>query len=54
MLNSGCNHIIVVDVAAEDNTDFTNYGESLSGWAVIRNRINPFAEKLKVGIMTCF
>ena len=48
MLNSGCNHIIVVDVAADDNTDFTNYGKTLNGWSVLLSRLNPFRESIKV------
>lgn len=32
MREQGARYIIAVDVGSQDETDFTNYGDSLSGW----------------------
>lgn len=43
----GAKRVIAVDVAIGDNTDPMSYGDSLSGWYVILNSLNPFGSKLK-------
>merc|ERR1719509_221343 len=48
MLNSGCEHILVVDVTAPDPTDLTNYGVALSGWWLLWKKLNPFSRSIKV------
>ena len=45
---SSCSHIIAVDVTAVDSTELTNYGDSLSGWRLLWNRLNPFATALNI------
>jgi len=32
MRNRGARYILAVDVGSQDDTDLTNYGDSLSGW----------------------
>lgn len=44
----GAAHIILVDVGSQDDTDLTNYGDDLSGWYLLFNRLNPFSTPLKV------
>ena len=48
MLNSGCEHIIVVDVTPPDSTELTNYGNCLSGWWLLWKRINPFTDPVQI------
>ncbi|KAJ1516710.1 Neuropathy target esterase [Coelomomyces lativittatus] len=38
----GADKIIMVDVAAEDDTSKIYFGDTLSGWEVLLSRINPF------------
>ena len=52
MLRSTCSHIIVVDVTAPDDTDLTNYGDSLSGWWLLSKRWNPFTSAVKIPTQT--
>ncbi|KAA0716959.1 Patatin-like phospholipase domain-containing protein 7 [Triplophysa tibetana] len=44
----GAKLVIAVDVGTQDETDLTNYGDSLSGWWLLWKRLNPLAEKVKV------
>ncbi|XP_056313732.1 patatin-like phospholipase domain-containing protein 7 [Danio aesculapii] len=44
----GAKLVIAVDVGSQDETDLTNYGDSLSGWWLLWKRLNPLAEKVKV------
>nr|XP_055055040.1 patatin-like phospholipase domain-containing protein 7 [Misgurnus anguillicaudatus] len=44
----GAKLVIAVDVGSQDETDLTNYGDSLSGWWLLWKRFNPLAEKVKV------
>lgn len=48
MSNQGAQTIFSVDVGAEDNNNLTNYGETLSGWWLLWNSLNPFAKKVRV------
>ncbi|TRY81936.1 hypothetical protein DNTS_013393 [Danionella cerebrum] len=44
----GAKLVIAVDVGSQDETDLTNYGDSLSGWWLLWKRLNPLGEKVKV------
>ncbi|KAG2471197.1 PLPL6 esterase, partial [Polypterus senegalus] len=44
----GAKTVIAIDVGSQDETDLSNYGDSLSGWWLLWKRINPWAEKVKV------
>ncbi|MBN3289324.1 PLPL6 esterase, partial [Polypterus senegalus] len=46
--NMGAKTVIAIDVGSQDETDLSNYGDSLSGWWLLWKRINPWAEKVKV------
>uniref|UniRef100_A0A8C4Q005 lysophospholipase n=1 Tax=Eptatretus burgeri TaxID=7764 RepID=A0A8C4Q005_EPTBU len=48
----GAKAVIAIDVGSRDDTDLTNYGDSLSGWWLLWKRLNPLAEKVKVPNMT--
>ncbi|XP_063974181.1 neuropathy target esterase sws isoform X2 [Diachasmimorpha longicaudata] len=48
MLRHGAHHILAIDVGSQDDTDLTNYGDSLSGWWLLWKRWNPFAVPVKV------
>lgn len=45
----GAETVIAIDVGSQDNNDMTNYGDCISGWSLLWNKINPFAKKLRVG-----
>ncbi|XP_060697275.1 patatin-like phospholipase domain-containing protein 7 isoform X1 [Hemiscyllium ocellatum] len=44
----GAKVVIAIDVGSQDETDLTNYGDSLSGWWLLWKRFNPWAAKVKV------
>ncbi|XP_037653609.1 patatin-like phospholipase domain-containing protein 7 isoform X3 [Choloepus didactylus] len=44
----GAKVVIAIDVGSQDETDLTNYGDSLSGWWLLWKRWNPLAVKVKV------
>lgn len=44
----GSKHILAVDVGAQDDADFTNYGDSLSGLQVVLSKWSPFRSKMNV------
>ncbi|XP_033831851.1 patatin-like phospholipase domain-containing protein 7a [Periophthalmus magnuspinnatus] len=44
----GAKVVIAIDVGSRDETNLTNYGDSLSGWWLLWKRFNPLAEKVKV------
>ncbi|XP_012527947.1 neuropathy target esterase sws isoform X2 [Monomorium pharaonis] len=48
MVRQGAHHILAIDVGSQDDTDLTNYGDSLSGWWLLWKRWNPFATPVKV------
>jgi lysophospholipid hydrolase len=48
MAAQGCKYIMAVDVTALDDRNLYNYGETLSGWKLLWNRLNPFAETIKI------
>ncbi|KAK2120849.1 hypothetical protein P7K49_002235 [Saguinus oedipus] len=43
----GAKVVIAIDVGSRDETDLTNYGDSLSGWWLLWKRWNPLATKVK-------
>merc|ERR1711871_91594 len=44
----GAATIIAVDVGRGPVVNYSTYGESLSGWAILANRLNPFTPKWAV------
>ncbi|KAJ8005902.1 hypothetical protein DPEC_G00122720 [Dallia pectoralis] len=44
----GAKVVIAIDVGSQDETDLTNYGDSLSGWWLLWKRFNPLAERVHV------
>ncbi|XKL67411.1 hypothetical protein PGB90_002902 [Kerria lacca] len=48
MRSQGAKYILAIDVGSQDDTDLTNYGDSLSGWWLLWNRYNPFVSTVKV------
>ncbi|XP_030647689.1 patatin-like phospholipase domain-containing protein 7 [Chanos chanos] len=44
----GAKVVIAIDVGSRDETNLTNYGDSLSGWWLLWKRFNPLAERVKV------
>ena len=45
MSGLGINTIIAVDVGGEVDTNYANYGDSLSGWWLLWNKWNPFVPR---------
>ena len=48
MRSYGAQTIFAVDVGSIDNTDLTNYGDTLSGWWLLWKRWNPWTEPVRV------
>ena len=46
----GAETIIAIDVGSVDNNDLTNYGDSISGWYLLWNKLNPFTTKVRVRV----
>ncbi|XP_064416365.1 patatin-like phospholipase domain-containing protein 6 [Latimeria chalumnae] len=46
--NMGAKIVIAVDVGSQREAELCNYGDSLSGWWLLWNQLNPWAKKLKV------
>ncbi|KAM4616108.1 patatin-like phospholipase domain-containing protein 7 isoform 1-T2 [Polymixia lowei] len=44
----GAKVVIAIDVGSQDETNLTNYGDSLNGWWLLWKRFNPLAERVKV------
>ncbi|KAK2509826.1 LOW QUALITY PROTEIN: hypothetical protein MC885_017495 [Smutsia gigantea] len=44
----GAKTVVAIDVGSQDETDLSTYGDSLSGWQLLWNRLNPWADKVKV------
>ncbi|XP_026161435.1 patatin-like phospholipase domain-containing protein 7 [Mastacembelus armatus] len=44
----GAKVVIAIDVGSQDETNLTNYGDTLNGWRLLWTRFNPLAEKVKV------
>ncbi|XP_023253464.1 patatin-like phospholipase domain-containing protein 7 [Seriola lalandi dorsalis] len=43
----GAKVVIAIDVGSRDETNLTNYGDSLNGWWLLWKRFNPLAERVK-------
>ncbi|KAL4238128.1 Neuropathy target esterase [Mactra antiquata] len=48
MRSMGAQSIFAVDVGSVDNSEFTNYGDKLSGWWLLWKRWNPWAAPVRV------
>lgn len=48
MRSRGAKFILAIDVGSQDDTDLTNYGDSLSGWWLLWKKYNPFEKPVKV------
>ena len=48
MRRRGANYTLAVDVGAQDDVNFTNYGDMLSGWKVLWHKWNPFLSPITV------
>lgn len=46
----GAKVVIAIDVGSRDETNLTNYGDSLNGWWLLWKRFNPLSEKVKVNL----
>uniref|UniRef100_A0AAY4BFN8 lysophospholipase n=1 Tax=Denticeps clupeoides TaxID=299321 RepID=A0AAY4BFN8_9TELE len=44
----GAKVVIAIDVGSLDESDLTNYGDSLSGWWLLWKRFNPLSERVRV------
>lgn len=44
----GAKTILAVDVGSQDETNLTNYGDTLNGWWLLWNRWNPFTQTVRV------
>jgi lysophospholipid hydrolase len=44
----GAETILAIDVGSQDDTDMTNYGDTLSGWWLLWKRWNPFSIPVRV------
>lgn len=42
---SGIRDVIVVDVGSIDDNSPRNYGDSVSGWWIFINKLNPFYKR---------
>lgn len=52
MLDMGAASVFAVDVGSVDDTSPRNYGESVSGWWLLLQRWNPFAEQQQIPNIT--
>ena len=48
MAAQGAETIIAIDVESSYINDWTNYGDDISGFSLLLNRLNPFAKKTRV------
>lgn len=48
MRSLGAKYVLAVDVGSQDDMDFTNYGDSLSGFWLLWKKYNPFTTSVKV------
>ncbi|KAG1704472.1 Neuropathy target esterase sws [Nymphon striatum] len=48
MKTMGAQTILAIDVGSQDETNHTNYGDTLSGWWLLWKKWNPWAEPVKV------
>jgi len=50
----GAKTIIAIDVGSRDETELTNYGDSLSGFWMLWKKFNPFASPVRVSLSMDF
>ena len=50
LTGQGAEMVIAIDVGSEDNNELTNYGDHVSGWYCLWNKINPLAKKIRVSL----
>lgn len=48
MRSLGAKYVLAIDVGSQDDMDFTNYGDSLSGFWLLWKKYNPFTASVKV------
>ncbi|VVC39826.1 Hypothetical protein CINCED_3A007107 [Cinara cedri] len=48
MRSLGAKYVLAIDVGSQDDMDFTNYGDSLSGFWLLWKKYNPFTTSVKV------
>lgn len=48
MWSFGAKYVLAIDVGSQDDMDFTNYGDSLSGFWLLWKKYNPFTTSVKV------
>ena len=48
MRQRGAKHILAVDVGSEDNTNFSEYGDTLSGFHILLSKLNPWSRPINV------
>jgi len=48
MRSLGAKYVLAIDVGTQDDMDFTNYGDSLSGFWLLWKKYNPFTSSVKV------
>ncbi|XP_050441996.1 neuropathy target esterase sws-like isoform X2 [Adelges cooleyi] len=48
MRSQGAKYVLAIDVGSQDDMDFTNYGDSLSGFWLVWKKLNPFTASVKV------
>ena len=48
----GINMVLAVDVGSKDDINFTNYGDTLSGWWLLWKKWNPWTTPVKVPDLT--
>ena len=44
----GAKHILAVDVGSEDTTNFSEYGDTLSGFHILLSKLNPWSKPILV------
>ena len=54
MKSMGAKNIFAVDVGAQDDDQFTNFGDELSGWWMLWKKWNPWAKPVKVSQRKCW
>lgn len=48
MRSLGAKYVLAIDVGSQDEMDFTNYGDSLSGFWLLWKKYNPFTASVKI------
>ncbi|KAF1745071.1 hypothetical protein MXB_1104 [Myxobolus squamalis] len=48
MLQKGAKHVIAINVSRNSDDCLGDYGDHLSGWTVLWNKLNPFSKKISI------